>query len=80
VIVEPIMSGVGVAVPPDEYLPMVEATCRKYDVLLHVDEVINGFGRTGKNVRPPALRHLARHHGRRQGASSRLTCRSRRPW
>src|SRR5579871_6816642 len=48
VIVEPIMSGVGVAVPPDEYLPMVEATCRKYDVLLHVDEVINGFGRTGK--------------------------------
>ncbi len=48
VIVEPIMSGVGIAVPPDEYLPMVEATCRKYDVLLHVDEVINGFGRTGK--------------------------------
>lgn len=48
VIVEPIMSGVGVAVPPDEYLPMVEQICRKYDVLLHVDEVINGFGRTGK--------------------------------
>ena len=48
VIVEPIMSGVGVAVPPDEYHPMVEAICRKYDVLLHVDEVINGFGRTGK--------------------------------
>jgi taurine-pyruvate aminotransferase len=48
VIVEPIMSGVGVAVPPDEYLPMVEAICRKYDVLLHVDEVINGFGRTGR--------------------------------
>jgi taurine-pyruvate aminotransferase len=48
VIVEPIMSGVGVAVPPDEYLPMVEKICRKYDVLLHVDEVINGFGRTGK--------------------------------
>ncbi|MBK1657526.1 aminotransferase [Paracraurococcus ruber] len=48
VIVEPIMSGVGIAVPPDEYLPMVEEICRKYDVLLHVDEVINGFGRTGK--------------------------------
>ncbi len=48
VIVEPIMSGVGIAVPPDEYLPMVESICRKYDVLLHVDEVINGFGRTGK--------------------------------
>ena len=48
VLVEPIMSGVGVAVPPDEYLPEVEKLCRKYDLLLHVDEVINGFGRTGK--------------------------------
>ena len=26
----------------------MEAICRKYDILLHVDEVINGFGRTGK--------------------------------
>jgi taurine-pyruvate aminotransferase len=48
VVVEPIMSGVGVAVPPDEYLPEVETICRKYGILLHVDEVINGFGRTGK--------------------------------
>jgi taurine-pyruvate aminotransferase len=48
VIVEPIMSGVGVAVPPDEYLAEVESLCRKYGILLHVDEVINGFGRTGK--------------------------------
>src|ERR1700733_8009105 len=48
IIVEPIMSGVGVAVPPDEYLPEVEKICRKYGILLHVDEVINGFGRTGK--------------------------------
>jgi adenosylmethionine-8-amino-7-oxononanoate aminotransferase len=48
VIVEPIMSGVGVAVPPDEYLPEVASLCRKYGILLHVDEVINGFGRTGK--------------------------------
>ena len=48
VIVEPVMSGVGVAVPPDEYLPEVERLCRKYGILLHIDEVINGFGRTGK--------------------------------
>jgi taurine-pyruvate aminotransferase len=48
VIVEPIMSGVGVAVPPDEYLPEVEKLCRKYGILLHLDEVINGLGRTGK--------------------------------
>lgn len=48
VLIEPIMSGVGIAVPPDEYLPEVQAICRKYGILLHVDEVINGFGRTGK--------------------------------
>ena len=48
VIVEPIMSGVDVAVPPDEDLPEVERLCRKYGLLLYVDEVINGFGRTGK--------------------------------
>jgi taurine-pyruvate aminotransferase len=48
VIVEPIMSGVGVAIPPDEYLPAVADLCTKYGILLHVDEVINGFGRTGK--------------------------------
>jgi taurine-pyruvate aminotransferase len=48
VIIEPVMSGVGVSVPPDEYLPGVADICRKYGVLLHVDEVINGFGRTGK--------------------------------
>ena len=48
VLVEPIMSAVGVAVPPDEYLPEVAAIAKKYGCLLHVDEVINGFGRTGK--------------------------------
>ena len=47
VVVEPIMSAVGVAVPPDDYLPAVADLCRKYGLLLHVDEVINGFGRTG---------------------------------
>jgi adenosylmethionine-8-amino-7-oxononanoate aminotransferase len=47
ILVEPIMSAVGVAVPPDEYLPEVAAIAKKYGCLLHVDEVINGFGRTG---------------------------------
>jgi adenosylmethionine-8-amino-7-oxononanoate aminotransferase len=46
-LVEPVMSAVGVAVPPDEYLPEVASLARKYGCLLHVDEVINGFGRTG---------------------------------
>ena len=48
VLVEPIMSAVGIAVPPDDYLPEVAAIAKKYGCLLHVDEVINGFGRTGK--------------------------------
>jgi taurine-pyruvate aminotransferase len=42
------MSGVGVAVPPDEYLPEIESLCRRYGLFLHVDEVINRFGRTAK--------------------------------
>jgi adenosylmethionine-8-amino-7-oxononanoate aminotransferase len=48
VIIEPVMSAMGIIVPPDEYLPEVEKICRKYGLLLHIDEVINGFGRTGK--------------------------------
>ncbi len=48
VIVEPVMSGLGIVVPPDDYLPAVADLCKKYGILLHIDEVINGFGRTGK--------------------------------
>ena len=48
VIIEPVMSAVGVAVPPPGYLPAVADLCKQHGVLLHVDEVINGFGRTGK--------------------------------
>jgi adenosylmethionine-8-amino-7-oxononanoate aminotransferase len=47
VLVEPVMSAVGIAVPPDEYLPEVAAVAKRYGCLLHIDEVINGFGRTG---------------------------------
>ncbi len=48
VVVEPIQSGIGVLVPPDEYLSEVRAACRKHGAVLIYDEVINGFGRTGK--------------------------------
>ena len=34
--------------PPPEYWPMVRTICDKYDVLLVFDEVMTGFGRTGK--------------------------------
>ena len=48
VIVEPIIGGGGVIVPPDDYLPRLRQICDRYDVLLIVDEVITGWGRTGK--------------------------------
>lgn len=47
-VLEPITAGGGVIVPPKEYFPIVTATCKKYDVLLHIDEVVCGVGRTGK--------------------------------
>lgn len=46
-IAEPIQGAGGLVVPPDDYFPLVRAICDKYDVLLIVDEVITGFGRTG---------------------------------
>ena len=46
-IVEPIQGAGGVILPPDDYFPRVQEICREYDVLLIVDEVICGFGRTG---------------------------------
>lgn len=48
VILEPITAGGGIIVPPDEYFPVIQAICQKYDVLLIIDEVVCGFGRTGK--------------------------------
>jgi taurine-pyruvate aminotransferase len=44
---EPITAGGGVIVPPDGYWPRVQEICRKYDVRLHLDEVVCGVGRTG---------------------------------
>ncbi len=37
----------GAIVPPEGYWPRVQAICKKYDVLLIIDEVMTGFGRTG---------------------------------
>ena len=45
---EPVATPKGAAVPGDEYWPMVREICSKYGVLLIADEVVNGFGRTGK--------------------------------
>lgn len=46
---EPISGASGGAmVPPDDYWPAVEQICRANDILIIVDEVMTGFGRTGR--------------------------------
>ena len=47
IVLEPITAGGGVITPPEGYWPRVQEICRKYDVLLHIDEVVCGIGRTG---------------------------------
>ena len=44
---EPVTAGGGVITPPEGYWERVQEICRKYDVLLHIDEVVCGVGRTG---------------------------------
>ncbi len=38
----------GAIVPPDEYFGVIEKTCRRYGIMLILDEVLTGFGRTGR--------------------------------
>jgi 4-aminobutyrate--pyruvate transaminase len=44
---EPLMGAGGVVPPPKGYWQKMQEVCRKYDVLVVADEVINGFGRLG---------------------------------
>ncbi|MDD9810314.1 MAG: aminotransferase class III-fold pyridoxal phosphate-dependent enzyme [Gammaproteobacteria bacterium] len=48
VVLEPITAGGGVIIPPPGYFETIQEICRKYGVLLHIDEVVCGLGRTGK--------------------------------
>ena len=48
VIAEPVQGAGGVIVPPPSYFPKLREVCDRHDVLLITDEVITGFGRTGK--------------------------------
>jgi taurine-pyruvate aminotransferase len=59
IIMEPAITGGGIIVPHPVYMEKVQEICNKYGVLLIIDEVICGFGRTGKkfghmhfNVKP----------------------------
>lgn len=48
VILEPITAGGGVIPPVQEYYPIIRRICDEYEVLLIMDEVVCGFGRTGE--------------------------------
>ena len=45
---EPIQGAGGVIIPPSTYWPEIQRICREHDILLISDEVICGFGRTGR--------------------------------
>ena len=47
VILEPITAGGGVIPPVEEYYPIIQEICGRYGVILIIDEVVCGFGRTG---------------------------------
>ena len=47
-IVEPITAGGGIIVPVPEYYAVLEQICNKYGIYMIMDEVVCGFGRTGK--------------------------------
>ncbi|MGR3647556.1 MAG: aminotransferase family protein [Shimia sp.] len=44
---EPVTAGGGVITPPEGYWERVQEICTQYDILLHIDEVVCGVGRTG---------------------------------
>jgi taurine-pyruvate aminotransferase len=46
-VLEPVTAGGGVIVPPTGYWDRVQEICAKYNILLHIDEVVCGVGRTG---------------------------------
>lgn len=48
IIFEPVTGANGVIVPPDEYFPALDRVCKKWDILMIADEIMSGFGRTGK--------------------------------
>ena len=48
IIMEGVVGSNGLIVPPDDYWPRVREICDKYGILLISDEVMSGWGRTGK--------------------------------
>ena len=47
-IMEPVLSNLGVIVPPEDFMKKLQHLCKEHGTLLVMDEVVTGFGRTGK--------------------------------
>ena len=47
-VIEPMQGTAGNVIPPKEFLPAIKSLAREFDALLIVDEMITGFGRTGR--------------------------------
>ncbi|MBM3662202.1 MAG: aminotransferase class III-fold pyridoxal phosphate-dependent enzyme [Actinobacteria bacterium] len=47
-IAEPVIGAGGIIPPPDDYFPRIREICDRHGILLIVDEVVTGFGRTGR--------------------------------
>ena len=48
IIMDPCGTASAVSIPPDGYMERIRALCSQYDILLIADEIITGFGRTGR--------------------------------
>lgn len=48
IIIEPVQGAGGVNIPPEGYMQAIRDICDEYDILMMADEIITGFGRTGK--------------------------------
>ena len=48
ILIEPVLGEGGYVVPPADFLPRLRSICDKYGIMLIVDEIQSGFGRTGK--------------------------------
>jgi putrescine aminotransferase len=68
---EPVQGAGGLIVPPATYWPEIARICKANDILLHADEVITGFGRTGEWFGSTTY-GLTRHHDHGQRAELRL--------
>ena len=78
ILLESIPGTAGILLPPPGYLAGVRALCDRYGIILILDEVMAGFGRTGPLVRVRGLRRRPRPDHLREGRELRLRSGRRR--